>query len=66
MEYSNVSFGYTKNDVDFIKLFIENDADINFIVSEQTPLDVARQINNNKIINYLLANGAQTFREIED
>jgi len=55
-----------KNDVDYIKLFIENDADINFVVSRQTPLDVARTINNDEIINYLLANGAKTFKEIED
>lgn len=55
-----------KNDLDFIKLFIENDADINFIVSGQTPLDLARKIENDEIINYLLANSAKTFKEIED
>jgi len=55
-----------KNDIDFIKLFIESGADVNFVVSGQTPLDTAREIDNDEVISYLLANGAKTFMELDN
>ena len=49
----------------YIKLFVEYNADVNYVKFELTPLDKAYFTNNDEIINYLIANGAKTYEEIK-
>ena len=58
-------FVIQNNDFKYVKLFVEYNADVNYVKFEQTPLDKAYFTNNDEIINYLIANGAKTYEEIK-